>query len=120
MMENNHKIVISQFPKTGELQETYSALHNYVTENSIGDFVTNEISYNLTNFVDIETQLSYDDSINLILNNNEDAPRIINTQFRVLGNNTYEYLTRNQNVSTNLYREGHIDSMSDLFLRSNN
>lgn len=120
-MENNsHKIIISQFPKEGELQKTYSALHNYVTENSIGDFVTNEISYNLKNFVDIETQLSYDDSINLILNNNEEAPRIINTQFRVLGNNRYEYLTRNQNVATNLYREGHIDSTTDLFLRSSN
>lgn len=120
-MENNsHKIVISQFPKDGELQKTYSALHNYVTENSIGDFVTNEMSYNLKNFVDIETQLSYDDSINLILNNNEEAPRIINTQFRVLGNNRYEYLTRNQNVATNLYREGHIDSTTDLFLRSSN
>lgn len=119
-MENHHKIEISQFPKEGELQKTYSALHNYVTENSIGDFVTNEISYNLKNFVDIETQLSYDDSINLILNNNEEAPRIINTQFRVLGNNRYEYLTRNQNVATNLYREGHIDSTTDLFLRSSN
>lgn len=119
-MENNHKIVISQFPKEGELQKTYSALHNYVTENSIGDFITNEISYNLENFLDIETQLSYDDSINLILNNNEEAPRIINTQFRVLGNNRYEYLTRNQNVATNLYREGHIDSTTDLFLRSSN
>ena len=119
-MENNHKIEISQFPKEGELQKTYSALHNYVTENSIGDFITNEISYNLENFLDIETQLSYDDSINLILNNNEEAPRIINTQFRVLGNNRYEYLTRNQNVATNLYREGHIDSATDLFLRSSN
>lgn len=119
-MENNHKIVISQFPKEGELQKTYSALHNYVTENSIGDFITNEISYNLENFLDIETQLSYDDSINLILNNNEEAPRIINTQFRVLGNNRYEYLTRNQNVATNLYRKGHIDSTTDLFLRSSN
>lgn len=119
-MENNHKIEISQFPKEGELQKTYSALHNYVTEKSIGDFITNEISYNLENFLDIETQLSYDDSINLILNNNEEAPRIINTQFRVLGNNRYEYLTRNQNVATNLYREGHIDSATDLFLRSSN
>lgn len=120
MGSNSHKIEISQFPKEGELQKTYSALHNYVTENSIGAFVTNEISYNLKNFVDIETQLSYDDSINLILNNNEEAPRIINTQFRVLGNNRYEYLTRNQNVATNLYREGHIDSTTDLFLRSSN
>lgn len=120
MESNSHKIEISQFPKEGELQKTYSALHNYVTENSIGAFVTNEISYNLKNFVDIETQLSYDDSINLILNNNEEAPRIINTQFRVLGNNRYEYLTRNQNVATNLYREGHIDSTTDLFLRSSN
>lgn len=118
MQTNNHIITIEQYSKQGELQQTYSPLQNMLREEKIGEFSTSKISYNLKNFVDIETQLSYDDSINLILNNDEEPPRIINTQFRKLGNNRYEYLTRNKSVSTNLYDESNLVSTTDLFLRS--
>lgn len=115
---SQHKLIIEQYSKQGELQQTYSPLQNMLREEEIVEFSTSEISYNLKNFVDVETQLSYDDSINLILNNDEEPPRIINTQFRKLGNNRYEYLTRNQSVSTNLYDESNLVSTTDLFLRS--
>jgi spore coat protein CotH len=115
---SQHKLIIEQYSKQGELQQTYSPLQNMLCEEKIDKFSTSEISYNLKNFVDVETQLSYDDSINLILNNDEESPRIINTQFRKLGNNRYEYLTRNQSVSTNLYDESNLVSTTDLFLRS--
>lgn len=115
---SQHKLIIEQYSKQGELQQTYSPLQNMLREEEIVEFSTSEISYNLKNFVDVETQLSYDDSINLILNNDEESPRIINTQFRKLGNNRYEYLTRNQSVSTNLYDESNLVSTTDLFLRS--
>jgi uncharacterized phage-like protein YoqJ len=116
---NQHTIKIEQYSKQGELQKTYSPLQNMLIEGEITEFSTSKISYNLKNFVDVETQLSYDDSINLILNNDEGSPKIINTQFRKLGNNRYEYLTRNQSVSTNLYDEKNLASTTDLFLRSN-
>lgn len=118
-MSNKHTIKIEQYSKQGELQPTYSPLQNMLKDGEISHFSTSEISYDLKNFVGIETQLSYDDSINLILNNNDESPRIINTQFRKLGNNRYEYLTRNQSISTNLYDESTISSTTDLFLRSN-
>lgn len=115
---NRHTIKIEKYSKQGELQKTYSPLQNMLRDGEIVNFTTSKLSYNLKNFVSIETQLSYDDSINLIINNNESVPRIINTQFRKLGNNRYEYLTRNQSVSTNLYDEDNIISTTDLFLRS--
>jgi hypothetical protein len=115
---NRHTIKIEKYSKQGELQKTYSPLQNMLRDGEIVYFTTSKLSYNLKNFVSIETQLSYDDSINLIINNNESVPRIINTQFRKLGNNRYEYLTRNQSVSTNLYDEDNIISTTDLFLRS--
>lgn len=118
-MSNKHIIKIEQYSKQGELQPTYSPLQNMLKDGEISHFSTSKISYDLKNFVGIETQLSYDDSINLILNNNDESPRIINTQFRKLGNNRYEYLTRNQSISTNLYDESTISSTTDLFLRSN-
>ena len=117
MESNNHNIYIQQYNKQGQLQQTYAPLQNLIKNNTIGYFVTSKLSYTLKDYLNIDTQLSYDDSINLILNNNEDSPRLINSQFRTLGNN-YEYLTRNQSVQTNLYKEENIKNNTDLYLRS--
>lgn len=118
MAQNHHKIEIQQYDKQGQLQQTYAPLQNLIKNDTIGEFVTSKLSYTLKDNLNIDTQLSFDDSINLILNNNEDSPRIINSQFRTLGNNNYEYLTRNQSAQTNLYNEEHIKNTTDLYLRS--
>jgi hypothetical protein len=119
MNENNHTINIFNYSKKGILNETYAPLRNLIKDGEIKHFTTSNLAYSLNNFVNIDTQLSYDDSINLILTNNIDSPRIINTQFRKLGNNSYEYLTREQGAATNLYEDENIKVASDLFLRSN-
>lgn len=118
MSNNSHTINIFQYPKNGTLNLTYSPLQNLIKSEKIGNFTTSNLTYKLSKFLNIDTQLSYDDSINLILNNDEETPRIINSQFRVLGNNTYEYLTRNQGLATNLYKNENIKTTTDLFLRS--
>ena len=119
-MKNNHTINIMKYEKRGALQQTYSPLQNLICEGEVGAFTTKNLEYKLTSYLNIDTQLSYDNSINLILNNNESNPRIINTQFRVLNNYTYEYLVRNQGVATNLYSDSNLASTTDLFLRTNN
>lgn len=114
-----HNITISQFPKTGKLEYTYTPLQNFINKSgNITEFSTNKLNYNLDNYVEIDTQSSYDDSVNLILNNNSEPPRIINTQFRVQENGSYEYITRNQGIATNMYSEDNIKSETDLFLRT--
>lgn len=117
-MDNSHKIQIQQFDKKGYLEQKYTPLQNLIKDGDIGSFTTSKLSYNLKNYLNIDSQVSYDDSINLILNDNNDVPRIINTQFRPLGNNKYEYLVRNQKVQTNLYNEDTLNTTTDLYLRS--
>ena len=117
-MDNSHKIQIQQFDKKGYLEQKYTPLQNLIKDGDIGSFTTSKLSYNLKNYLNIDSQVSYDDSINLILNDNNDVPRIINTQFRHLGNNKYEYLVRNQKVQTNLYNEDTLNTTTDLYLRS--
>lgn len=117
---NNEKIfTVYRYPKNGKLQYVYSALKNLVNEKGyISKFNTNEITYNLQNILDIECQRSYDDSVNLILNNGSEKPRLINSRFAKLTDDTYEFISRDQIIATNLYDVNKVDSQTDLFLRS--
>jgi hypothetical protein len=124
-MENNannleEKLTVFRYPRTGVLQNTYGALRNIIDKNGkIKNFCTSSIKYDLQSSTSILCQYSYDDSINLILNNGLEKPRIINSRFAKLKDNTFEVIDRNQTNSTNLYNEQYIDSQTDLFLRSN-
>jgi hypothetical protein len=119
-MSSNNTIEITKICSEGKMQEKYSALHNLLTsEGQISAFRSDKLNYNLNSSIEIDTQLSYDDSINLILNNNIDSPRIINSRFAKLGNDKYEYIVRTQQNQTNIYTEDNVDSETDLFLRSN-
>ena len=111
-----HNLSIYKFVKKGKLNLKYNTLQNFKNKNTKG-FTTDKLTYTLKNFVDINTQLSYDDSINLIINDGLDIPRIINTGFRTTGDKNFEYLVRNQYAQTNSYNTETINK-TDLFLRS--
>jgi hypothetical protein len=111
-----HNLKIYKFVKKGKLNLKYNTLQNFKNKNIVG-FTTDKLTYTLKNFVDINTQLSYDDSINLIINDGSDIPRIINTGFRTTGDNNFEYLVRNQYAQTNSYNTETINK-TDLFLRT--
>ena len=117
-MKLTHTLNIQKYPSTGTLDDTYTPLKNLVINNQITEFKTTQLNYDLTNYLHIDTQLSYDDSINLILNNNLDKPRIINSQFKTIGNRTFEYVTRNQKNATNIYEESTLSNTTDLFFRT--
>ena len=70
------------------------------------DFVTNELSFNLSNPVEILPQYSYDGSVNLILNDGLNIPRLINSRFTVTGRNTYKVIDRKGDNDTNIYDQG--------------
>lgn len=68
----------------------------------ISDFTTSELNFDLEHPVTIEVQDSYDGSVNLILTDDKNPPKIINTGFSVAGKK-YSIITRNQTVETNIY-----------------
>lgn len=67
------------------------------------DFITNELSFNLQHPVEILPQYSYDGSVNLILNDGLNIPRLINSRFTVTGRNTYKVIDRKGDNDTNVY-----------------
>mgnify|MGYP003537808564 CR=1 FL=1 len=67
------------------------------------DFITNELSFNLNHPVEILPQYSYDGSVNLILNDGLNIPRLINSRFTVTGKNTYKVIDRKGDNDTNIY-----------------
>ena len=108
---------IKKYNQEGDLQNTYSALRNKINseDNSLVDFNTDELSIDLNNPLNIECQPSYDGTVNLIINDDINPPRIINTRFTKIEDNKYKIINRNQKEQTNLYTSGKIDLQTRLF-----
>ena len=84
------------------------------------DFITNELAFDLSHPVDIVPQYSYDGSVNLILNDGLNIPRLINSRFTVTGKNTYKVIDRKGDNDTNIYDQGQqFDVDTSLFKNVN-
>ena len=103
--------------KSGDLDYTYKPLRNMyesVSDYSLKDFTTKNLHYTPDNPVTIECQESYDGSVNLLITDYNDVPRIINSAFTVQENDKYERIVRNQAVATNYYADSTVDSTTRL------
>lgn len=72
----------------------------------LADFETDELDFDLQHPVDIKAQYSYDNSVNLILNDGKNYPKLINTRFSPIGRNKYEIVDRKGDDDTNIYDQG--------------
>ena len=86
-------------PLTGDVPELYE-------KGQLIDFVTDELKFSLEHPVNIVPQYSYDGSVNLIINDGINVPRLINSRFSATGKNTYEIVDRKGNNDTNIYDQG--------------
>ena len=104
----------------GDMAHEYNPLRNIIDKNNdIQDFDTDELDIDLNNPLNIECQPSYDGTVNLILNDDKNPPRIINTRFSKIEDNRYKVISRDQLEQTNLYRVGSIDQQTRLFRNIN-
>lgn len=114
------KLTAKKYKPEGDLSHEYNPLHNQMnSDGSIGDFTTSEINIDLNKPVNIECQPSYDGTVNLIINDDMNPPRIINTRYSVIEDNRYRRIERNQTEQTNLYKEGKVDAQTRLFRNIN-
>ena len=122
MSKTTVKLNIQKYRQEGDLDNTYAPLKNLVEEkdNSIVDFNTKELSIDLNNPLSIECQPSYDGTVNLIINDDKNPPRIINSRFTKIEDGRYRIINRNQKQQTNLYKRGKIDQQTRLFRNVNN
>lgn len=103
--------------ESGNIVDRYSPLNNYIGSNQkISDLTVNNLfGFDFDHPIHIECQKSYDNSVNLILNDGKNIPRLINTRFSTKGRYQYEIVDRTGNTDTNLYNENSFQSDTSLF-----
>lgn len=83
------------------------------------DFITDELQFSLDKPVNIVPQYSYDGSVNLILNDGFNIPRLINSRFSSTGKDTYDIVDRKGDNDTNIYDQGEqFDIDTSLYKRT--
>ena len=84
------------------------------------DFETDELQFSVNHPVNILPQYSYDGSVNLILNDGKNIPRLINSRFSPLGRNKYQIVDRKGDNDTNIYDQGaQFDIDTSLYKKTN-
>lgn len=89
----------------------------YAQAGAIIDLDTENLNFDLDHPVDIEVQPSYDGSVNLIINDDKNIPRLINSRFSVKEKNTYEIVDRIGENDTNIYSSKYFNNDSSLYFQ---
>lgn len=99
---------IQDLIKTGEWDQKIfqDSTPEFYQKNSIVDFITNELSFDLNHPVQITPTYSYDNSVDLIINDGNSYPKIINSRFSPIGRNKYQIVDRVGDNDTNIYDSG--------------
>lgn len=89
----------------------------YAKAGSLVDLETDKLNFDLEHPVDIQVQPSYDGSVNLILNDDKNIPRLINSRFSVREKNTYEIVDRIGENDTNIYNSKTFEKDTSLYFQ---
>lgn len=85
------------------------------------NFETDELHFSLNNPVNILAQYSYDNSVNLIINDGLNPPRLINSRFSTTERNKYQICDRKNNNDSNIYDQGlQFDTDTSLYKKTSN
>ena len=98
-------------PENGDLVYKYSPFQNLKDLNNLtGTFDLYSLSLSsekaeidISKPIDIETEESYDGSINLIINDKKNPLKMINSRFYLTDSNSYNIADRKGNLDTNIY-----------------
>ena len=87
----------------------------YYPKGILLDFETDKFNFDLQHPINITPQWSYDGTVNLIINDNINTPKLINSRFSPLGQNKYQIIDRNGNNDTNIYDESQFETDVSLY-----
>lgn len=120
----NLTIKAKVYKQEGDLGYIYSPFRNLKI--SEGDYKgkltglrSNKFNFNLNNPVDIQVQPSYDGTVNLILNDDLNPPRLINSRFTVTEDKRFKIIDRKGDNDTNIYDQNNVDLETRLFKNYN-
>lgn len=101
--------------KSGDLQNCYAPLHNLITDEGVSDFTTGKLKFNRYTPQDLLITDEYDGSTNIILNDDNNFPRLINTRIAIQENNTFLIPEHFNNAVTNVYEDATLENRIGLF-----
>lgn len=105
-----------KYPRLPNGIQSYEDDPIFYDKNQLIDFDTDELSFDINHPVNILPQWSYDGSVNLIINDGKNVPRLINSRFSPLGRGKYQIVDRKGNNDTNIYDQGaQFDSDTSLY-----
>ena len=102
---------------SGEEVLEYNSGTLFASKGSLIDLNTDKLNFDLKHPVEIEVQPSYDGSVNLILNDDKNIPRLINSRFSVREKDTYEIVDRIGENDTNIYNSKTFDKDTSLYFQ---
>lgn len=98
----------------GKLSKSYQPFQNLNTNKGLGNFTTKKLQFDKNVPVDIQTVEEYDGSVNLIINDDVQYPKLINSRFSVQENQTFNIPEHYGNAVTNIYDENSFRTDSQL------
>ena len=127
--EFNIKIEAQKYKQEGDLAYKYAPFKNLqvseddpiknLKKGQLIDLSTTDLNFKLSHPVDIQVQPSYDGTVNLILNDDINPPRIVNSRFTVTEDKRFKIIDRNGDNDTNIYSTNTFDLETRLFRNSN-
>lgn len=113
------KFTLFKSKSKGLMEWVYKPLKNFINSSGqLSDFRTKKLEFSLKNPVTISAQESYDRSVNLIINDGNSYPKLINTRFSSTGMNTFEVRERRNQDDTNLYYDNKLKQQTSLFKKN--
>jgi hypothetical protein len=125
------KVVAKTYKQEGDLDYIYQPFRNIqiskdyeanglkYKKGQLVDFRTDQLNFSLENPIDMQIQPSYDGTVNLILNDDLNPPRIINSRFTVTEDKTFKIIDRKGENDTNIYEQDNVDLETRLFKNYN-
>lgn len=100
--------------KTGVLQNCYAPLFN-LNKSGLSEFTTTNLLFNRNITEDLLIVDEYDGSSNIVLNDDNNIPRLINTRVSLQENNTFLIPEHSGNAVTNVYEDSILNTQIGLF-----
>lgn len=111
-------------PESGELAFSYGPFINLINPEPLEDILPTplkplklnsyESGLNVTEPLSIEIEASYDDSVNLIITDQSNPPKIVNSRFYLTDSTHYKIADRKGNLDTNIYSKDNFKTEASL------
>lgn len=97
----------------GQLKTKYTPLFNYM-DAELTKFDTEKFNSDIQHPMQIELQKAYDNTTNIILTDNINSPKLINSRISIEDNSSYRIIDREGKNDTNVYEANYFNTKTSL------